>query len=78
MYHNEKGCDSKRQCKTCVFGQYDVGNFKNGYYVCNYILITGHMRGCPADDCNKYEEKKRRRRQPAMTVEKRRDGNAEE
>lgn len=23
---------------------------------CNYILITGHMRGCPVEGCSKYEK----------------------
>lgn len=23
---------------------------------CNYILITGHMRGCPIEGCSKYEK----------------------
>lgn len=31
-----------------------------GYdYSCNYILVTGHRRGCPVDGCTKYARGKR-------------------
>lgn len=39
-----------RKCKTCMYRNND-----NRFGNCNYILITGHRRGCPADQCDKYE-----------------------
>lgn len=29
---------------------------------CNYILITGRMRGCEIENCTKYEGKARKRK----------------
>lgn len=43
-------------CKTC---KYRIGvNYKVEGMHCNYIEITGHMRGCDAADCDKYEKGK--------------------
>lgn len=39
-------------CKTC---QYRIGkNYRMEGMRCNYIEVTGHMRGCDAADCDKY------------------------
>lgn len=27
----------------------------SGMYTCDYMLITGHRRGCPVENCNKYD-----------------------
>lgn len=49
----------KKMCKSCKHssshshGSIDV--------ICNYILDTGHRRGCPVGWCNKYEKGKRKR-----------------
>lgn len=49
------------QCRTCVYRS----NQSNGdepltRVGCDYILITGHMRGCPpAPNCEKYRKGKR-------------------
>lgn len=46
---------AKKKCKTCIYraAEAELGN-------CDYILITGHMRGCPAgDDCIRYEKGER-------------------
>lgn len=44
MYYHEK-------CKTCIYRA--AVQDKNG---CDFYLITGQRRGCPADNCNRYEE----------------------
>ena len=43
-----------KKCKTCIYraAESDMGN-------CDYILITGQMRGCPAINCDKYKKGKR-------------------
>ena len=38
-------------CKDC---RYRTTNTDHG--TCNYIGITGHMRGCPAVNCKRYEK----------------------
>lgn len=32
----------------------------SGMRICDYITIGGKMRGCPADQCDKYEKGKRK------------------
>ena len=47
------------KCKTCIYHSYIAGSY-NSTLICQYILITGHMRGCPAgDECIRYEKGKR-------------------
>ena len=53
---NRKLC---RSCKYSVDPRMWITSYR-----CNYILITGHSRGCPASDCDKYE---RGRRLPIKT-----------
>lgn len=43
-----------KKCKTCRY-RAAVQEFGN----CDYILITGHMRGCPSNNCDKYENGER-------------------
>ena len=42
---------TKKICKTCRFG---VGECLS--YKCDFITITGQMRGCPAKACTRYEK----------------------
>lgn len=42
---------TKAVCKTCRFG---VGECLS--YKCDFITITGQMRGCPAKACTHYEK----------------------
>ena len=42
---------TKKICKTCRFG---VGECLA--YKCDFITITGQMRGCPAKACTHYEK----------------------
>lgn len=47
------------KCKTCKYHGY-IGCGYCMDMICQYILVTGHMRGCPVgDDCIKYEKGKR-------------------
>lgn len=47
-------------CRTCIYGC--GGNESDPK--CNYIGITGHMRGCKAENCEKYHKGRRIRRTP--------------
>lgn len=44
-----------KKCAKCKYAA------KSGTFaICDYLGMTGHLRGCKADaDCNKYEPKKR-------------------
>lgn len=39
-----------------------------GLKVCDYIGITGHSRGCPADKCDKYSKGKVSRGKQHITL----------
>lgn len=39
------------RCGTCIYR-----GAQPPRSCCNYILITGHMRGCPVEGCSKYEK----------------------
>ncbi len=39
--------------KDCFFRQ-GCAKEKSSYSYCGYSLITGELRGCPADNCNQY------------------------
>ena len=44
-----------KRCEKCKY----KGEVLFGEPCCDYILIAGKSRGCPAGDgCNKFEEKK--------------------
>lgn len=51
------------KCKknNCKYAQHisGAGKVHKTELCCCYILETGHSRGCPADQCDKYEPKKR-------------------
>lgn len=45
------------KCKSCKYrGTNYIGNG------CDYIEFIGHSRGCPVEECDKYEKKPRKRR----------------
>ena len=48
-------CLVTERCEKCKY----KGEVLFGEPCCDYILITGKSRGCPAgDECDKYEENK--------------------
>jgi hypothetical protein len=47
-------------CKSCKYGLY---NGTNGGVICDYISITNHSRKCPVGQCDKYEAKRRKRKE---------------
>lgn len=49
-----KDNSDRHLCKKCKY-RAEKGRAEN----CNYILFTGHRRGCPAEKCDKYEKGKR-------------------
>lgn len=36
------------KCETCQY-------YSHRTKTCNYLLTTGHPRGCPAEDCEKHK-----------------------
>lgn len=51
-----KSNQDRHLCDDCIYrarGDRVVNN-------CDYIFITGHSRGCPADECTVYETGKRK------------------
>lgn len=64
---------TKKDCEKCKYhgnmaGALERNNKgpKGKMLTCDYILITGHMRPCPARQCTVYE--KGRRRQGKDTI----------
>lgn len=55
----------KRKAEVCAKCRYSnkvsghVTNSSADYIICCYILDTGHMRGCSAIDCMRFEPKKK-------------------
>lgn len=45
---------TKEDCQSCQYSG-TVG----GMECCNYILIAGHMRKCPARSCTRYKKGQR-------------------
>lgn len=45
------------RCRECFYVGYFDSHSCNGPICCDYILVTGKMRGCPAgDDCIHFLE----------------------
>lgn len=40
---------ARKKCNTCRFACK-----KSGMYMCQYILIMGHRRGCEPEKCTRY------------------------
>lgn len=40
-------------CKGCFYHIEIYGC--SGFWVCNYMCVTGQRRGCPSTNCNKYK-----------------------
>ena len=51
---------SLKVCRNCKYGLY---NGTNGGVSCNYILITLQSRNCPVGQCDKYQPRKRKRKE---------------
>ncbi len=49
-------CKRKNECKYAMIDYYsDTNNESVTNKICGYILQTGNPRGCPADNCDKFE-----------------------
>lgn len=48
----------KTHCINCVHRGYLGHNGDGNGLICQYILNTGHRRGCPGSNCDKYEKGK--------------------
>ena len=49
-------------CARCKYSNRIAGHVQSSspeYIICDYILKTGHMRGCSVIDCNKFEPKRK-------------------
>lgn len=51
--------------QTCAYGRF----ISLGCAYCDYIDITGHRRGCPADACTKYEQKVKKKKSCVNTTD---------
>ena len=47
-------------CKSCKYGLY---NGTNGGVIWDYIGVTKHSRKCPVGQCDKYEAKRRKKKE---------------
>lgn len=52
-------------CKSCT---YRTRESKHG---CDYIVITGHSRGCTVEECDKYTKRNKRRNNPRPILARR-------
>lgn len=43
---------TEKVSKHCIFG------VNNGCYLCNYLLLINHSRGCSYKECYKFKEGK--------------------
>lgn len=43
----------KALCRSCVYRNPSAESFS--IWACDYITITGHMRGCEPKNCKKYK-----------------------
>lgn len=48
-------CSRKKSCK--------YGSRSGGLWLCDYLAITGEMRGCPVQGCTKYKRRPRGKKQ---------------
>lgn len=64
MTEEEIGMIAKKQCNKC---QYRSGAYGEG--ACDYLLVTGHMRGCRPEECDKFIKGRRIKHEtrPAQT-----------
>lgn len=44
----------RHKCRTCQYRSW--GQLRSKGAGCEYILDTGHSRGCPVKDCDKYKK----------------------
>ena len=45
----------RASCKGCTYHRKLMGE-----YICYYSMDTGRLKGCTADNCDKYQKKKRK------------------
>ena len=60
-----------RKCVKCKYS----GIIGTNQVVCDFILRTGHRRGCPADKCDKFEPRREKRAKQKKTAERTRRKN---
>ena len=49
-------------CRSCAYRARDY--LSDGNPFCNYICVTGHRRGCPAEKCTKYRRGRKLHEKP--------------
>ena len=49
---------TKNPCRGCAHWK-KLFQTANADCFCSYLLDTGHMRGCKADECMRYQKKKK-------------------
>lgn len=51
----QKYADPNVNTGLCKKTDCKYGSRTSGLHVCDYMLITGKRRGCPVEDCKRYE-----------------------
>lgn len=54
-------------CQTCKYRTTRANELNNGM-LCNYIGITGKMRGCKAEHCIRYEKGKHEKQKSTIVL----------
>ena len=50
---------ARKTCKGCVYLKPLGGMGRTNEQGCHYCYITGNPSGCPADQCDKYEGRRK-------------------
>lgn len=48
-------CRRKNTCKWAAYATVGSSGAEGRHMICYYAVLAGHSRGCPADQCDKYE-----------------------
>ena len=53
----------KEKCRNCIYSRAISFGDKatDNRFICGYILVIRHSRGCRPDQCDKYVRRKKRR-----------------
>ena len=60
MENTQERKKHKKRCIKCKYSY--VPNIKGAIIVCDYLDKTGRRRGCPAENCDKFEPREELRK----------------
>ena len=58
------------KCKECKYYKSPNGNYKNQKKFCCYHIITGKLRACNIDNCDKFAAKKSKKEKEYLLIPK--------